>query len=156
MVKHFTIAIDGPAGSGKSTVAKMVARELGFLYMDTGAMYRTVAYFCRKHQIDWTDEEQVVAALPKLHMDVQLLDGKQHIFLEGEDVTDLIRTPEIGKGASSVGTFLPVRECMVRLQQSLAADENVVMDGRDIGTKVLPDAPLKIYLDAGEIGRAHV
>ena len=75
MVKHFTIAIDGPAGSGKSTVAKMVARELGFLYMDTGAMYRTVAYFCRKHQIDWTDEAKVVAALPKLQMNVQLLDG---------------------------------------------------------------------------------
>ena len=155
MVKHFTIAIDGPAGSGKSTVAKMVARELGFLYMDTGAMYRTVAYFCRKHQIDWTDEAKVVAALPKLQMNVQLLDGKQHIFLEGEDVTDLVRTPEIGKGASSVGTFLPVRECMVRLQQSLAADVSVVMDGRDIGTKVLPDAPLKIYLDAGVEERAR-
>ncbi len=153
-MKHFTIAIDGPAGSGKSTVAKKVAAALGLIYMDTGAMYRTVAYACLKQEINLEDETAVCASLQNLKMDIILKDGKQRICLDGEDVTELIRSPQIGKGASAVGKYLPVREYLVRLQQSLAKGNDVIMDGRDIGTKVLPEASLKIYLDASVQERA--
>lgn len=157
-MKRFAIAVDGPAGSGKSTVAKMVARKLGIIYVDTGAMYRTVALHCTQEGISLEDEAAVVASLDGLNMRIQPDTEGQHIFLNEEDVTAKIRTAEIGKGASIVGAYRKVRERMVELQQEMAKEHSVIMDGRDIGTVVLPDAEVKIYLDAdaGERARRRV
>ncbi|MGN1231074.1 MAG: (d)CMP kinase [Anaerotignum sp.] len=154
-MKRFAIAVDGPAGSGKSTVAKMVARKLGIIYVDTGAMYRTVALHCTQENIPLEDEAAVVAALDGLNMRIQPDTEGQRIFLNEEDVTAKIRTAEIGKGASIVGAYRKVRERMVELQQEMAKEHSVIMDGRDIGTVVLPDAEVKIYLDAGVEERAR-
>ena len=143
-MKRFAIAVDGPAGSGKSTVAKMVAKRLGIIYVDTGAMYRTVALFCTEKGIALADEAAVVAALADLQMKIVPEEGGQRIFLNGRDVTAEIRTAEIGKGASTVAA-----------QQEMAREHSVIMDGRDIGTVVLPDAEVKIYLDAGVEERAR-
>lgn len=154
-MKRFAIAVDGPAGSGKSTVAKLTAARLGIIYVDTGAMYRTVALYCMQNQIPLEEEAAVVAALDTLDMRIQLEDGGQHIFLQGQDVTAAIRTAEIGKGASMVGAYQKVRERMVELQQEMAREHSVIMDGRDIGTVVLPNAEVKIYLDAGVEERAR-
>ncbi len=148
-MKRFAIAVDGPAGSGKSTVAKMVARKLGIIYVDTGAMYRTVALHCTQKNIPLEDEAAVVAALDGLNMRIQPNEDGQRIFLNEEDVTTKIRTAEIGKGASVVAAYQKVRERMVELQQEMAKEHSVIMDGRDIGTVVLPHAEVKIYLDAG-------
>lgn len=148
-MKRFAIAVDGPAGSGKSTVAKMVARKLGIIYVDTGAMYRTVALHCTQENIPLEDEAAVVAALDGLNMRIQPDTEGQRIFLNEEDVTAKIRTAEIGKGASVVAAYQKVRERMVELQQEMAKEHSVIMDGRDIGTVVLPHAEVKIYLDAG-------
>lgn len=157
-MKRFAIAVDGPAGSGKSTVAKMVARKLGIIYVDTGAMYRTVALHCKQEGISLEDEAAVVASLDGLNMRIQPNEDGQKIFLNEEDVTAKIRTAEIGKGASTVGAYQKVRERMVELQQEMAKELSVIMDGRDIGTVVLPDAEVKIYLDAdaGERARRRV
>lgn len=154
-MKRFAIAVDGPAGSGKSTVAKAVAGKLGIVYVDTGAMYRTVALYCTREGISLEQEEAVVASLDTLHMRIQPSAEGQKIFLNEEDVTAKIRTAEIGKGASVVGAYQKVRERMVELQQSMAKELSVIMDGRDIGTVVLPDAEVKIYLDAGVEERAR-
>ena len=154
-MKRFAIAVDGPAGSGKSTVAKMVARKLGIIYVDTGAMYRTVALHCMRENIPLEEETAVVAALDGLNMRIQPEAEGQRIFLNGEDVTTKIRTAEIGKGASIVGAYQKVRERMVELQQEMAKEHSVIMDGRDIGTVVLPKAEVKIYLDAGVEERAR-
>lgn len=154
-MKRFAIAVDGPAGSGKSTVAKLAAARLGIIYVDTGAMYRTVALYCMQNQIPLEEEAAVVAALDTLDMRIQPEDGGQRIFLQGQDVTAAIRTAEIGKGASVVGAYQKVRERMVELQQEMAQEHSVIMDGRDIGTVVLPDAEVKIYLDAGVEERAR-
>lgn len=154
-MKRFAIAVDGPAGSGKSTVAKMVARKLGIIYVDTGAMYRTVALYCMRENIPLEEETAVVAALDGLNMRIQPEAEGQRIFLNGEDVTTKIRTAEIGKGASVVGAYQKVRERMVELQQEMAKEHSVIMDGRDIGTVVLPKAEVKIYLDAGVEERAR-
>ena len=143
-MKRFAIAVDGPAGSGKSTVAKLVAKRLGIIYVDTGAMYRTVALFCTEKGIALADEAAVVPE-----------EGGQRIFLNGRDVTEEIRTAEIGKGASTVAAYRQVRARMVELQQEMAREHSVIMDGRDIGTVVLPDAEVKIYLDAGVEERAR-
>lgn len=154
-MKRFAIAVDGPAGSGKSTVAKMVARKLGIIYVDTGAMYRTVALHCTQENIPLEDEAVVVAALDGLNMRIQPDTEGQRIFLNEEDVTAKIRTAEIGKGASVVAAYQKVRERMVELQQEMAKEHSVIMDGRDIGTVVLPHAEVKIYLDAGVGERAR-
>lgn len=154
-MKRFAIAVDGPAGSGKSTVAKLAAARLGIIYVDTGAMYRTVALYCMQNQIPLEEEAAVVAALDTLDMRIQPEDGGQRIFLQGQDVTAAIRTAEIGKGASVVGAYQKVRERMVELQQEMAKEHSVIMDGRDIGTVVLPDAEVKLYLDAGVEERAR-
>lgn len=154
-MKRFAIAVDGPAGSGKSTVAKMVAKRLGIIYVDTGAMYRTVALFCTEKGIALADEAAVVAALAGLQMKIVPEEGGQRIFLNGRDVTAEIRTAEIGKGASTVAAYRQVRARMVELQQEMAREHSVIMDGRDIGTVVLPDAEVKIYLDAGVEERAR-
>ncbi len=154
-MKRFAIAVDGPAGSGKSTVAKMVARKLGIIYVDTGAMYRTVALHCTQEGISLEDEAAVVASLDGLNMRIQPDTEGQRIFLNEEDVTAKIRTAEIGKGASVVAAYQKVRERMVELQQEMAREQSVIMDGRDIGTVVLPHAEVKIYLDADAEERAH-
>lgn len=153
-MKKFAVAVDGPAGSGKSTVAKEIAKALGILYIDTGAMYRTVGMACLKKGIDPTDEEVVVASLDSLDMKIFPEAGGQRILLDGEDITSRIRTEEIGKAASSVAAYQKVREKLVEIQQELAKEQSVIMDGRDIGTKVLPDAEVKIYLDASVEERA--
>jgi len=154
-MKRFAIAVDGPAGSGKSTVAKAVARKLGIVYVDTGAMYRTVALHCIQECISLADEAAVVASLDGLNMRIQPDTDGQKIFLNEEDVTAKIRTAEIGRGASDVGAYQKVRERMVEIQQKMAKELSVIMDGRDIGTVVLPEAEVKIYLDAGVEERAR-
>ena len=154
-MKRFAIAVDGPAGSGKSTVAKAVARKLGIIYVDTGAMYRTVALHCRQKNIVWEQEAEVVAALDSLEMKIVPEEGGQKIFLNDVDVTADVRSAEIGKGASAVAAYPKVRERMVELQQEMAKVNSVIMDGRDIGTVVLPNAEVKVYLDAGVEERAR-
>ena len=151
----YSIAIDGPAGSGKSTVAKELSDRLGIIYVDTGAMYRTVAYYCMKNGISTTDGKAVAEALDNIKMDISIEDGVQRMILNGEDVTGLIRSAEVGQGASDVGTFVPVRDRLVEMQQEMAKKTSVVMDGRDIGTVVLPNAEVKIYLNADVEERAR-
>lgn len=147
-MKIYSIAIDGPAGSGKSTIAKVLSEKLGIIYVDTGAMYRTVAYYCMKNGISTTDGKAVEEALKSIDMEIKMADGVQHMILNGEDVTNFIRSAEVGQGASDVGTFIPVRDKLVEMQQAMAEKTSVVMDGRDIGTVVLPKAEVKIYLNA--------
>ena len=147
MQKIFSIAIDGPAGAGKSTVARAAAEALGAMYLDTGAMYRTVGlYFLRRNQLD--QPEEIARRVDGLNVQVKFMDGAQHMLLEGEDVTEAIRTPEASMAASAVGAVSEVRAYLVRLQQETARGISIVMDGRDIGTKVLPNATLKVYLTA--------
>lgn len=153
-MKHFNIAIDGPAGAGKSTIAKEVARRLGFVYVDTGAMYRTMALHFIRSGIDPKDEQAVAASCQDVDVSLRYENGVQQVLLGGENVTGLIRTEEVGNMASATSVYKPVREKLVQLQQALARRENVVMDGRDIGTCVLPDAPAKIYLTASSAVRA--
>ena len=148
------IAIDGPAGAGKSTIAKRLSEELGFVYIDTGAMYRTIGLACIQKGVDLGDEAAVTEVAEQAQIDIQYLDGVQHMFLSGEDVSGLIRTEEVGNAASKISQYLKVRELLVAMQQDLGTKYNVVMDGRDIGTKVLPDASLKIYLTASVEVRA--
>ncbi|MBR2696568.1 MAG: (d)CMP kinase [Parasporobacterium sp.] len=149
------IAIDGPAGAGKSTIAKMLSKELGYVYIDTGAMYRTIGLYCIRNGADQEDEERVSALCKEAEVDVQYIDGVQHMFLNGEDVSEAIRTEEVSAAASAISKFKDVREKLVSMQQELAKKYDVVMDGRDIGTKVLPDATLKIYLTASVEVRAQ-
>lgn len=145
----FKIAIDGPGGAGKSTIAKALAKTLGFIYIDTGAMYRAVALYCIRQGIDiQNDPDGVCAAIQSLQVDINYQDDGQHIYVNGEDVSGFIRTPEISMGASQVSAIGGVREKLVSLQRTLADARDVVMDGRDIGTKVLPDAQVKIFLTA--------
>ena len=153
-MKHFNIAIDGPAGAGKSTIAKEVSRRLGFIYVDTGAMYRTMALYVLRSGIDSKDAKKVEEACAAVDVSLRYEDGAQQVLLNGENVTGLIRTEEVGNTASVISVYAPVRAKLVQLQQALAARENVIMDGRDIGTCVLPDAPLKIYLTASVQVRA--
>ena len=154
-MRNIAVAIDGPAGSGKSTVAKKIASKLGLIYIDTGAMYRTVALFCMRKGADTKNEEEVIRLLPEIDMEITQEMGLQKIFLEGEDVTEKIRTAEVGKNASAVAVILPVREKLVQIQRELAEGTSVIMDGRDIGTNVLPNAQVKIYLNAGVEERAR-
>ena len=148
------IAIDGPAGAGKSSIAKMLGSTMNYSYVDTGAMYRTLAVYFLEHDIDGDDEAAVVAALPDIDVSLEYEDGTQQIFLNGENVTARIRTPEVTDMASRTSTYAKVREKMVDLQRKIAAENNVVMDGRDIGTVVLPDAGVKIFLTASTEVRA--
>jgi len=152
--KPFSIAIDGPAGAGKSTVAKAVAAELNAMYLDTGAMYRAFGlYMLRRGAIK--DKRAILAAVDDVDITVEFIDGAQHIFLGGEDVTEAIREPEVSMAASDVSAVPEVRERMVALQRKIAEGHDVIMDGRDIGTKVLPNATLKIYLTASVEERAR-
>lgn len=149
---NIAIAVDGPAGAGKSTIARMVAKKLGFVYIDTGAMYRAVTYGCLKAGFDPLDEARTTAALPGF--DIRLTDDDR-VFLNGVDVTTQIRSPEVSRLTSPVSAFLAVREHLVALQRKLAAKTDVVMDGRDIGTNVLPRAQVKVFMVASPAKRAE-
>ena len=144
----YQIAIDGPAGAGKSTIAKLVSKELRFVYVDTGAMYRAMALNCLENGVDKDDEAGVVALVSKTDVSIKYIDGEQAVFLNGENVNGRIRTPEVGNVASAISVYGEVRKKLVDLQQKLAVSENVVMDGRDIGSVVLANADIKVYLDA--------
>ena len=155
-MKPISIAIDGPSGAGKSTLARSVAAKLGFLYVDTGAIYRTIAYDVLQRGIDPADESAVLAELPQLRVELSHgADGLQHMLRNGEDVTDAIRLPEVSMCASVVSAYPGVRSYLLEMQRRIAAEHSVVMDGRDIGTVVLPDATVKIYLTAGAEERAR-
>ena len=150
-----SIAIDGPSGAGKSTLARKLAKELGFLYVDTGAIYRTVALMARKNGADPANAQEVIPLLEG--MDIRMAyeaDGLQHMYLNGEDVTDAIRVHEVSKLASLVAAIPEVRAFLLDYQRKLARENSVVMDGRDIGTVVLPDAEVKIFLTASSAIRA--
>ena len=151
----FNIAIDGPAGAGKSTVAKMAAGKLEFIYVDTGAMYRTIALYLIRNGIDEGDEAALEKALQDIDVRISYQDGVQHMYLNGEDVSGLIRTPEVSEKASRSSAQPVVRKKLLDLQRNLARKEDVLMDGRDIGTAILPDADLKIYLTASVDVRAR-
>lgn len=153
-MKPIRIAIDGPSGAGKSTMAKTIARELEISYLDTGSMYRAVALKAIRLGIDTRDRQSVASIVPGIVISVIYKDGNQRIFLDGEDVTPLIRTNEVSMGASNVSAFPEVRTRLVELQREIAKNQSVVMDGRDIGTHVLPNADLKIFLTASVIDRA--
>lgn len=149
------IAIDGPAGAGKSSIAKLAAKKLNYVYVDTGAMFRTMAYYFLTNGIDPKEEGQVDANCDAIHIEIQYEAGEQHIFLNGKDVSKEIRQEEVGKNASIVAKYTKVREKLLELQRKLAASTDVIMDGRDIGTVVLPDAQCKIYLTASSHVRAE-
>ena len=142
------IAIDGPGGAGKSSVAKAVAKKLGIIYVDTGALYRTIGLFMVRSGIDTKDTIAVPSALDKFTLELKFIDGRQVILLNGEDVGDNIRTPEISMAASNVSAIKEVREYLLNTQRNIAKNNSVIMDGRDIGTVILPDAEVKIFLTA--------
>ena len=148
------IAIDGPAGAGKSTIAKRLAKKLGFIYVDTGAMYRAMAYYFLQHDIDAKDESAIAAACPDVDVTITYENGEQQVLLNGENVNGVIRNEEVGNMASSTSVYPVVREKLVELHRQLAKSADVIMDGRDIGTCVLPDAQVKIYLTASSATRA--
>ncbi len=150
----FRIAIDGPAGAGKSTIARMAAGKLGFIYVDTGAMYRAIALFCLRQGILPKDEEAVSLAVKEAQITITHVDKEQRVLLNGEDVSGQIRTEEVGNTASTVSAYPAVRAHLLGLQRNLAAGASVIMDGRDIGTCVLPDAETKIFLTASPSVRA--
>lgn len=148
------IAIDGPAGAGKSTIAKRLAKKLGFIYVDTGAMYRAMAYYFLQHNIDAKDENAIAAACPDVDVTITYENGEQQVLLNEENVNGVIRNEEVGNMASSTSVYPVVRKKLVELQRQLAKSADVIMDGRDIGTCVLPDAQVKIYLTASSATRA--
>ena len=149
------IAIDGPAGAGKSTLAKKIAKTLGLVYVDTGALYRTVGLYSIRKGIDTKNAEKVIATLPDVKVELKFVDGAQHVFLNGEDVSEAIRTPEASMGASNVSAIPKVREFLFDLQRKIAAENDCIMDGRDIGTVVLPNADVKIFLTTSVEERAN-
>ena len=158
---HYSIALDGPSGAGKSTIAKTIAKEMNFLYLDTGAMYRAFGLYAIKNGVDfsggWSDksiEGKLIELLETFDLDVRYVDGHQRVYVFGEDYTDHIRTNEVSKAASAVAVVSAVRLKMVELQRKIAQGMDVVMDGRDIGTYVLPDATVKIFVTATPLARA--
>ncbi|UBR29189.1 (d)CMP kinase [Bacillus sp. SD-4] len=155
MDKRISIAIDGPAAAGKSTVAKVVAKKLSYVYIDTGAMYRTITYAALEQKVDIENEEQLMEVVKNVKIEFQQGENTQLVFLNGQDVSEVIRTPEVTNRVSIVAKHRLVREEMVRRQQELAEKGGVVMDGRDIGTYVLPDAEVKIFMLASVEERAE-
>ena len=150
------VAIDGPAGAGKSTISRAAAKELGFIYIDTGALYRTVGLNALRKGADVNDRESVIATLTDdLKVELRFIDGEQRMFLNDEDVSDKIRTPEVSSAASITSAVPEVRKYLFDLQKNLAKNNNCIMDGRDIGTVVLPDAKVKIFLTASPEARAQ-
>ena len=150
----YNIAIDGPVGAGKSTIAKMAAKKLDFIYVDTGAMYRAMALYFLRREIDAKDEKKIAEACEHINVTIAYQEGEQQVLLNGENVNAFIRTEEVSMMTSNTSKYPAVREKLLYLQRELAAANNVIMDGRDIGTCVLPDAELKIYLTASASERA--
>ena len=153
--KTVAIAIDGPAGAGKSTIARKLAEKTGYIYVDTGALYRTVALSISRNGIDPLDISAVVSHIAEIAVDIKYIDGEQRVILNGEDVSELIRTPEVSMTASITSAIPEVRAFLLGLQRKLAKEHNVVMDGRDIATVVLPDAKVKVFLTASPEIRAR-
>ena len=149
------IAIDGPAGAGKSTVARGAAKALGYIYVDTGALYRTVALYVLQNGHNVHDSERVKAALADIRIELKFVGGVQRVYLNGQDVSEEIRTPEVSMGASAVAALPCVREFLFEQQRRIAREKNCIMDGRDIGTVVLPDAQVKVFLTASAEERAR-
>lgn len=149
------IAIDGPAGAGKSTIAKLAAKGLGFLYVDTGAMYRAIGLYLLENEVDYNEESQLLEALDKINIEIKYVDGVQRVILNDRDVSEAIRREEVGQAASTTSALKPVRAKLLDLQRDIAAKNDVIMDGRDIGTNILPNAELKIYLTASVEVRAQ-
>lgn len=149
------IAIDGPSGAGKSTMARLLAKQLRFVYVDTGAMYRAVGLFAQRAGLEEGEIEKIVPMLEKIQINIQYIQGEQRIFLNGEDVSEAIRTEKSGRYASAVSALPAVRQFLLGLQRRLAENENVIMDGRDIGTVILPQAQVKIFLTASPEERAR-
>lgn len=155
-MRTFSIAIDGPAGAGKSTLARRLAKELGFLYVDTGALYRTVGFFVARQGKNTKEASDVVPLLNQINIEMTIgADGIQHMFLQGEDVTDEIRLHQVSQYASQVSAIPEVRDFLMETQREAAKGNNVVMDGRDIGTVILPKADVKIFLTASPEKRAE-
>ena len=152
--KYIAAAIDGPVGAGKSSIARTAAKRLGFIYVDTGALYRAVGLYCRRSGADMSSATDIASRLPEIKPEIRLCDGVQHIYLNGEDVSEEIRLPEISMAASAVSAVPEVRAALLDMQRAVAAQNNVIMDGRDIGTVVLPDAQVKIFLTASPEIRA--
>lgn len=150
----YSVAIDGPAGAGKSTIAKLISREMGYIYVDTGAMYRAMAVYFSKNKVNPEDESAINEAVKNVDIKIEYQNGEQQVVLNGENVTGLLRTEETGNMASKTSKYKEVRSKLVELQRELAKTTDVVMDGRDIGTTVLPDAFVKIYLTASSDARA--
>lgn len=150
-----SVAIDGPSGAGKSSLAKRLAADLGYVYVDTGAMYRSIGLYAVRQGADLHDADAVAALLPGIQLDIRLVEGAQHVYLNGEDVSEAIRAEEIGMAASAVSAHPQVRAFLLDTQRGLAANQNVLMDGRDIGTVVLPHATVKIFLTASAEARAQ-
>lgn len=150
-----SVAIDGPSGAGKSTLAKRLAAELGFIYVDTGAMYRSIGLYALRQGVDPKNEAAVVALLPQIELRLASIEGAQHIYLNGEDVSAAIRQEQVGMAASAVSAHPPVRAFLLELQRGMAESQNVLMDGRDIGTVILPNATVKIFLTASAEARAQ-
>ena len=156
MTENIAVAIDGPSGAGKSTLARAVAGRLGYVYVDTGAIYRTIGYHILKAGVDPKNGAAVAAELPELRVEMRYgADGLQRMYLNGEDVTDAIRLPEVSRYASDVSAHPAVRSYLLEMQRDLARTHSVVMDGRDIGTVVLPDAAVKVFLTASPEARAQ-
>lgn len=150
-----SIAIDGPAGAGKSTIAKQVAKKLGYIYVDTGAMYRAIAHYLVQNNINIDNEVELKSACESINITIKYENDAQQVYLNGENVTPYLRTEETGNMASKSSAKAPVREALLGLQRDMAKEYNVVMDGRDIGTNVLPNAEVKIYLTASSKERAN-
>lgn len=152
--KPVAVAIDGPVGAGKSSIAREAAKRLGFIYCDTGALYRAVGLFCVRNGVDTKNAAGVASQLDKIHIEIRLIDGTQLVFLNGENVSEEIRLPEISMAASAVSAVPEVRAALLDLQRETAAKSSAIMDGRDIGTVVLPNADVKIFLTASPEIRA--
>ena len=158
MNKQINIAIDGPGGAGKSTISKEVAKALGIIYVDTGALYRTIGYFARNNGLAVEDakiSEKITPLLDNINIEIKYADGTQHVILNGEDLGDKIRQPDISMYASAVSSVPNVRAFLLETQKELARNNSVIMDGRDIGTVILPDADVKIFLTASNEARAQ-
>lgn len=154
MSKYVSVAIDGPMGAGKSTIARAAAERLGFVYADTGALYRAVGLYCHRKGVDMKRASAVAAQLDEISLEIKRFDGVQHVFLNDEDVSGEIRLPEISMAASAVSAVPEVRTALLDMQRKIAENNDVIMDGRDIGTVVLPDADVKIFLTASPEIRA--
>lgn len=154
-MRTLQIAIDGPSGSGKSTLAKAIAKRLGIIYVDTGALYRAIGLYCLRNGVDSKDAQAVIAVLPKIRLELRYTEEGQNVYLNEENVSTEIRLPQVAMYASDVSAIPAVRQFLLELQRSMGETHHVVMDGRDIGTVILPNAQLKLFLSADERVRAE-